>query len=358
MEDQDDLDDVPWNLFESGEMNLPGASAKEPYRAFPKADLAEKTENQDYQQRMIVSILEKIFQIEGLNPALPGLKTRGSRKIAQFVLSLLLITGVALILVSNFTDRWNLSAPDSETFPALTKFNQILSSLETESRALVVVDYSPGYDSEMTLPLAKLLRQLGEKKIAVDLITMNPASAVLLEGLAQRYQSAAAIKLLGFQPGGVLALPAILGAAGTTAYQNIFLVTAEFDSARAWAEQLNLWADLIPTHVIASARLEALLLPYYESGLFETYLSGGLEKSLFSGRFNDDPLSSRKQFALWFLIGSLILAVIAGALQKGSYQSILIEPTQEPNLQSQPPATEEDLQPEQEFQTDTEGDEV
>jgi len=50
-----------------------------------------------------------------------------------------------------------------------------------------------------------------------------------------------------------------------------------------------------------------------------------MEKEIFSGFTFDDPIRNRRLFALWFLIFTLILAFLAGNVQRTPYHTIIVE---------------------------------
>ncbi len=319
---EDDLDEVPWDLFESGPMALPGTQIVETasYKSFSKTGLSEESQNPDYQQRMIGSILEKIFQIEGLNKPLAKIRSRGSNKTSQLIIGITLIAGICFLLFSGITDSVQLTPPAADAYPALTSFNQALAQIESDDEILLAVDYTPGFSNELNAPATALAAQLKERGAAMTLATANPAAAALTRQLAAAFDLPEAADL-GFLPGGSLAMQDLL--AQSEPYDAVYLISSNFNSTREWLEQLSAAQKPLEVHLIGAAQIQSLTDPYLESGLLKTAITNPIEKNLFSGISITDPLQKRKLFALWFLIAAAVLAFLAGTVQRNPYQSIL-----------------------------------
>lgn len=322
--EEDELDEVPWNLFETGEMSLPGLEPAEiAYKPFSKSGIQEGKNNQDYQQRMVMTILDKIFQIEGLNRPFAKNQNRGTRKNTQLLIGLFMILGILVILFTGITDSIPLTPPDPESFPNLVTFNQEVEKLTNDDHILVVVDYIPGFEKEMNEPITALLKKITERKAQITLITTNPSSATITAKLKTEIDPTG-IEDFGYRTGGVLAIQSVLQNESSP-YTTVYLASSGFESARTWLEQIASMAVPLPVNVIASTQLESLLQPYYESKLINSYLIGKIEKEIFSGIAFDDPIRNRRLFALWFLIFTLILAFFAGNIQRTPYHTILVE---------------------------------
>ncbi|HRY21720.1 MAG TPA: hypothetical protein P5198_09425, partial [Flexilinea sp.] len=322
--EEDDLDEVPWNLFETGEMSLPGLEPAEiAYKPFSKSGIQEGKNNQDYQQRMVMTILDKIFQIEGLNKPFVKNQNRGTRKNTQFLIGLVMILGILAILFTGITDSIPLNPPNPESFPNLVTFNREVDKLTNNDHVLVVVDYIPGFENEMNEPVTALLKNITDKKARISLVTTNLSSAAVTAKLKAEIDPTR-IEDIGYQTGGVLAIQSVLQN-DLPPYTTVYLVSSGFESARTWLEQIASMSVPLPVNVIASTQLESLLQPYYESKLINSYLTGKMEKEIFSGFTFDDPIRNRRLFALWFLIFTLILAFLAGNVQRTPYHTIIVE---------------------------------
>jgi hypothetical protein len=146
-------------------MSLPGLEPAEiAYKPFSKSGIQEGKNNQDYQQRMVMTILDKIFQIEGLNKPFVKNQNRGTRKNTQFLIGLVMILGILAILFTGITDSIPLNPPDPESFPNLVTFNQEVNKLTNNDHVLVVIDYIPGFENEMNEPITALLKNITDKK--------------------------------------------------------------------------------------------------------------------------------------------------------------------------------------------------
>lgn len=322
--EEDDLDEVPWNLFETGEMSLPGLEPAEiAYKPFSKSSIQEGKNNQDYQQRMVMTILDKIFQIEGLNKPFVKNQNRGTRKNTQFLIGLIMILGILAILFTGITDSIPLNPPNPESFPNLVTFNREVDKLTNNDHVLVVVDYIPGFENEMNEPVTALLKNITDKKARISLVTTNLSSAAVTAKLKAEIDPTG-IEDIGYRTGGVLAIQSVLQN-DLSPYTTVYLVSSGFESARTWLQQIASMSVPLPVNVIASTQLESLLQPYYESKLINSYLTGKMEKEIFSGFTFDDPIRNRRLFALWFLIFTLILAFLAGNVQRTPYHTIIVE---------------------------------
>ncbi len=333
--EEDNLDEVPWNLFETGEMSLPGLEPSEiAYKPFPKSGVQERKNDLDYQQRMVMTILDKIFQIEGLNKPFGKNKNRGTQKNTQLLIGLFMILGILAILFTGITNSIPLTPPNPESFPNLVTFNREVDKLTNNDHILVVVDYIPGFENEMNEPITALLKEITDKKSQISLITTNPSSAAITAKLKSEIDPTR-IEDFGYQAGGVLAIQSVLQN-DLSPYTSVYLVSSGFESARTWLEQIAALTVPLPINVIASTQLESLLQPYYESKLINSYLTGKIEKEIFSGFTFDDPIQNRRLFALWFLIFTLILAFLAGNIQRTPYHTIIIE--EKPKTRSTEPS--------------------
>ena len=350
----DDLDEVPWDLFETGDMTLPGTNYVETssYKSFSKSGIPEEKKNQDYQQRMISTILERVFQTEGLNRPLTKTRSRGSKKTSQLMIAITVLIGILFLLFSGIFDFIPLNPPSMESFPDLVSFNQSFEEIDSESDILVVIDYTPGFSNELGSSASALLQKLNDRQAKVQIITTNPSAAILTSQLQSTIASPEILSS-GYLPGGVLAIQNLL-AGNPDSFDALYLVSANFDSARAWLEQISTLPTSIPVHIIGSAQIQSLIEPYRRTSLIHSSISSPLEKDLFAGKSISSPQEKRKTLSLWALVLFAVLAFLAGSMQRSPYQSILsdeksrsnkgdIQPDHEKLKSSEKGATDHDV---------------
>ena len=350
----DDLDEVPWDLFETGDMTLPGTHFVETssYKSFSKSGIPEEMKNQDYQQRMISTILERVFQTEGLNRPLAKTRSHGSKKTSQLGIAVTVLIGIFFLLFSGILDFIPLNPPSVESFPNLVSFNQSFEEIGAESNILVVIDYTPGFSNELGSSASALLQKLNDRQAKVQIITTNPSAAILTSQLESAIASPE-IFSSGYLPGGVLAIQNLL-AGNPDSFDALYLVSANFDSVRAWLEQISTLPTSIPVHIIGSAQIQSLIEPYRRTSLIHSSISSPLEKDLFAGKSINTPQEKRKTLSLWALVLFAVLAFLAGSMQRSPYQSILsdeksrsnkgdIQPDPENTKSSEKGATDHDV---------------
>ena len=93
----DSREEIPWNLFETGDMKfptVPGVVGVSFASSVPKSTAVPS----DYQQRMVASILQKVFYSERRTRGFVSPRIRTKNRLAMVLFALIAIAGVLLIL--------------------------------------------------------------------------------------------------------------------------------------------------------------------------------------------------------------------------------------------------------------------
>ena len=303
-DDYGDDQDIPWDLFGTADMALPQSPEDQTYQTFSRGMLPEDPESTGYQQRMISSILGKILQAE--NYVSPN-KEKNNRQIsfsARIFWAALAIVGVVLLLQTNLADYFDLPAVPAE--PESAAFYDRAAGATGDS--LVVVDYTPAYDSEMGAASQALLDSLTARG-RVSLAVLNPGAMPTAQKFRDRYGNN--VEFLGWWPAGVLSLRSRMSSGVIP--ENVWLLTSESTSARVWAEQLSVSADDRSLYVVSPGQLEPLLKPYLQSSMITGMLSRDIDLKDYGNTVHS---VTRDQMAVWFLCGLIPLAWLSGLILK------------------------------------------
>ena len=304
-EDTPDDQEIPWDLFGSADMALPQSPEDPAYRTFSRGSIPEDAESTTYQQRMISSILGKIIQAE--NYYEPE-KEKNNREISfwsRLLLSLLAICGVIFILSSGFTDR--LEPPVIPTSAESQDFYQYAESVT--GNALVIIDYTPAYNSLMENAADSLLTTLETHADKVYLAALNPSAMPGVQQILSRHEDK--IVFSGWWPSGIISIRARL-AAGNIPDQ-IWLLSTESTSVRVWAEQLAVSGSDRKLHVMGPEQLQPILKPYLQTELITSMLSNDSDLKDFG---SENHSADRNQMAVWYLAALVPLAWIFGIIGK------------------------------------------
>ncbi len=311
-ESVDNSDKIPWNLFETGEVAFPENRIDPAYKTFSRNKIPLDYHDHDYQHRMITAVLNKLFQIESQNSQLKRAAARKTNKLSQFILALVAFAGIITLLVSGVTDFIEMNPIDRGRMAGLSGFEKQIEGLNAGDQALVIIDFSPGFSNELFEPSEQLIRALAGREVKIRLATISPAAEVISQRII-RENPDLPIENVGFVPGMMVAVQSLLYTDAEKA-DSIFISSSNFDTLQTWIEQTAFAKIEPPVNVIASAQMNSLLVPYYNSGLIDSLLTGTLEKSIFTGNDFSNKSSNRKLFGVWFLCFTAILIYFTGSL--------------------------------------------
>ncbi|MHC1773123.1 MAG: hypothetical protein AB9907_15605 [Flexilinea sp.] len=307
----DNSDDIPWNLFETGEMTFPENRIDPAYKTFSRNKIPLDYHDHDYQHRMITAVLNKLFQIESQNSRLKQAATRKTNKLLQFILALAAFAGVLTLLISGVTDFIDLNPVETGRMAGLSGFEKQIENLNAGDQALVIIDFTSGFSNELFQPSEQLIRALAERDVEIRLATISPTAEIISQKII-RENPDLPIENIGFMPGMMIAVQSLILTDAEKA-DSVFISSSNFDTLQTWIEQTAFTEIKPPVNVIASAQMNALLVPYYNSGLIDSLLTGTLEKSVFTGNDFSNKSANRKLFGVWFLCLMAILIYFTGS---------------------------------------------
>ena len=303
-DDTEDLD-IPWDLFGAADMSLPQSPEDPAYRTFSRSGIPDETDTTAYQQRMISSILGKIIQAENFVRPDQKVNSRYVSFGARLFWTALAVCGVVLIMSFGLLDHL---APG--TIPADGRSEAFYKAVgEAEGNALVVIDYTPAYSSQMDPAADGLLSDLEGKTDKLYLAVLNPGAMPGTSQLLEKHGEK--LEFAGWWPAGLISIRTRIAFGNIP--RNIWLLTSESSSLRNWAEQLSASNAGYSLHVAAPGQLEPLLKPYLDAEMVKTALCSDMDllhygESLHTG--------DRNVLAVWYLSALVPLAWLSGALMK------------------------------------------
>ncbi len=325
-----DLDTIPWNLFETGDMSIPYSHPEAEYKTFSRSQILPDHETNNYQQRMILAVLQKLFRLESQISPLEQPAGRKTGKLLQAVLALIALAGIITLLATGVTDFIRLNPVNSERLPGLTAFSDQITGLNSGDQALLILDYPPGYGNELLAPSQALVEKIAAQEAGIHFVTTSPLAEINAQKLLRDF-SATPIENIGYLPGTAAAIQWLLQSE-TVRMDKIFIVSSNFESLQLWIEQLSLSGISAPVNIIASAQMSPLLRPYLDAGDIDaggidaggidSLISGTVEKSVFTGNDFSDSYENRKLFGVWFLCLFALLIFFTGSLEAAAEKTI------------------------------------
>lgn len=297
--------DIPWDLFGSQDMSLQQSPEDPEYRTFSRGAIPDEQGSTTYQQRMMSSILGKIVQAENFVPPVKKQNPRAVSIWARLFWALMAIGGAALILLTGIADK--ITLPASENTAETVLFRQFAET--ASGNAMIVLDYTPAYSTEMDQPAEDLIRTLGEHTDKLYLSVLNPAVMPGAYKLMEKYPDK--LEFSGWWPAGVVSLRSRLASGNIP--EQVWLLTSESGSVRDWAEQLSVTANETKLHVLAPGQLEPLLQPYLNSGMITSFMSRSTDLARSGGETDG---SARTAAAVLYLAALLPLAWFCGLAAK------------------------------------------
>jgi hypothetical protein len=282
---------------------LRGVLMAEPVVAMPRAATIgsaglEVTERQFAQAELLQHILvEEEREFPPAQPAQTGLP------LLRWIISIVLVLSVAM---PTFLPSIFFGVFPKNLYPDFSKFFAVVESLPTDAPALVVFDYPPGYNGELSTIAGPFLEHLVGRGVPIATLSTTPTGPSLAEAILSKYgENWTNYIHLGYLSGGPTAVQVFAAApriaiprgfkipttlqddqilpdkreVDITVWQSrllgnverlsdfsmVAVITAGPENARTWAEQAPKWLDGKPLIMILSAGAEPLVWPYYES---------------------------------------------------------------------------------------------
>ena len=301
----DDDQDIPWDLFGSADMALPQSPEDPAFRTFSRSSIPEDPGSTTYQQRMISSILGKIIQAE--NYVEPP-KAKNNREIsfpARLLWAALAICGIIVLLLTDLAD--NIDLP---SIPAANESQTFLNNTENfTGSAMLIMDYTPAYSSEMRTASEQLIRTLSGHAERIYMAVLNPASMPESMQILQQFDGS--VEFSGWWPSGIISIRSALASGNVP--ENVWLLTSEITSVRNWAEQISVSGGNRKLHVMGPGQLEPVLEPYFQSGLITSFLSRDYDINNYG---ESDHPAGHEQIAVWYLCALVPLAWLGGVVSR------------------------------------------
>lgn len=258
-------------------------------------------------QRDRASVFTDIIGQEGRRTIAVLREHHHQSKIGRLVLGLLLILGVILAIL--------LGPPGSVDLPssaAGTSFAENLDSIDPGDAVLVVLDYQAASQSNIEPLAARTLEILEEQGASLYLVTSNPEN-LWLDPLQVPDE---------FIPGGMLGYLALTTGASSNwgempiqqalkgdlnlfgEVNQVILISDSAEFVRMWLEQISPWHPRIITSAITTPVSGPILLPYYDSGQLQGFVTGLADGSI----LNVEPQNLVNQRA--YQVGMLLMIVI------------------------------------------------
>lgn len=285
---KEDTAEIPWNLFENGAMSIPQYNADADYQTFERESLTDVIGNSpSYQRRMIVSLIERVVRTENTIHLPVEEKLRDTGFLPKITFLILAIAGILVFLLSGIADPFTRNR--QTTSAAVSGFQEFAKG--TSEDAMIVIDYSPAYASELSPAVEVLIRDLRGKGIEPVIAAVNPASSVLIRNMGEKFT---------YLPANAVSIRERLAEKDIPG--TVFLFTTEISSVRIWADQL--YHSGIRLALVTSSQISPLAQPYIDSGMAEAGITE-LDDILAYGGAESDP---REKLAVWYLC---ILALIS-----------------------------------------------
>jgi hypothetical protein len=273
---------------------LRGALMAEPVVAMPRAASVsaarlEVTERQYAQAELLHRMVEEEDR------ELPEARAERARlPFVRWVIAFLLILAVALPTF--------MSLQSGEGFPLpvlrprdLDPLFELVERASIDQPALVIFDYTPGYNGELDAVASPLLEHMLTRGLRVATLSTQPTGPALAEGLLSRLgENGQTYIHLGYLSGGPTAVqlfvaspreaapkgfnlpeelerqtswesPILEGVSRLSDFSMVVVITAGPENARTWVEQAYPWKGETPLVMVLSTGAEPLVRPYYEA---------------------------------------------------------------------------------------------
>ncbi len=260
-----------------------------------------------------------------------GQQHRPLRKIKHWiwrlVISLILISGLtaSLLVWDNADISGAFLSPQNAAFLSWSEARQPGGSL------LFIVDFQPGYFSEIMQISKPILGMMLEKDMEISLLSTTPSGELLFENLlAESTGEELAFTDLGYLPMSSLAAygianhvenellqtpesPIVLPAEG---YDGILLLSDQAEDVQIWVEQLTALMPETQVLLLLTSQAGPLSLPYWESGQVDGMISGVVEAAAFESAVSGQTVSPVGMRAYQLGSGLMVLMLLLGLTLK------------------------------------------
>jgi hypothetical protein len=295
------IDETPESLENAGPLvGLKGVLSAEPGVARARIPAAYSTKLKvTANQRAHVDLMKTLIEDEDQPLPLPRRGSISQQHVLRWAIALILLMVVLWPIV---TSSKQMPYPNYDEGSA--EVNRLINQLPKNERVLVGFDYEPGLAAELDAAGDPVIDHLMSQEALLTLVSTSPTGPILAERFMREIQADYEYKNgedyvnLGYIPGGAAglqsffknpqgtlpdsidrlsawgtdsqgALPALAGINQITDYAMVILLVDDPDIARIWIEQLGpsiIEPDVLTSFVlIASAQLEPVIRPYFES---------------------------------------------------------------------------------------------
>lgn len=324
----DSREEIPWNLFETGDMKfptVPGVVGVSFASSVPKSTAVPS----DYQQRMVASILQKVFYSERRTRGFVSPRIRTKNRLAMVLFALIAIAGVLLILSGVSGGKIELPAIRPERAAAGAAFHDALNAFPAGSRLEIILDYGFADEAELNATTQSIINELTGKDTFPTLIAANDSAYLIARSFFMNSDDGVALP--------VSYVPAALGAMtltsgdylGQGAATGAILIVADAARAQRWIEAFRIFRPETKLLVVGSAQAAPILRPFQRAGVLTASLLTPEEKAAYRGEL--DPNAARLT-ALWFLIALALSAILIGSAARIPLTSAITVDSDERNL--------------------------
>lgn len=294
-------------------------------------------------QRSQAELIAQLLKSEGRSRPVPGRPAITSQRVLRISIAIVLILAILLPLTFGIPQ---VDLPGLT--PQVTSANQLVSSLAANAPVLLAFDYEPGLSGEMEAVAAPVVDHLMIRGAYLVLVSTVPTGPLQAERLiaqvnqsgGHQYNSSDRYVNLGFVPGGPAGLlgfaetpqqilptdmdgnaiwtnPYLQGVDTLSKFKLIVVATEKSDTARAWVEQVRPILLDTPLVVVASAQLEPVIYPYYETIPRQVHgmvggLAGGASYETLQGR-PGNASGYWASFSTGLVVGGLLI-ILGGSV--------------------------------------------
>ena len=231
--------------------------------------------------------------------------------------------------------------------PSVASLAQTIEDLPTGSTVLISFDYGPAYAGEMNPLALAVVRHLAARSVRIVAMSTKPEGIGVAEQVLhtfanepQTYDYGEHCVLLGYLPGQEAGLRTLNHALGDAFkvdhvqqrplselpitrgldtlrdFDQVIILADDSPSIRHWIEQVHSRSN-VPLHALVSAKIEPMLVPYWQSGQLRSLIAGAYGAIEYEASSGVQPhaLLSSDAFAALF-VALLLIAVITNVVRQ------------------------------------------
>lgn len=214
------------------------------------------------------------------------------------------------------------SGPLSTAGQAVAKWAE---SPPAGSDVALVIDYSPGFASEINAVAQPVLEKALPQMESIAIISSSLAGSLLGSDLltaVEIHSSLPPVTDLGYVPHEMLGAyglatwlsPNIMSPVSSHAQLDVVVILSDSaESAQVWVEQLSAREPALPIYLLVSARAKPLLQPYFDSGQVSGMIGGLSDASNVENAPHAGYLQAYRT-GLIVLMGALVLGAAASII--------------------------------------------